>query len=189
MKKHPRLALAYFLVAALGSSSIADAGELAGVEMPDQITIGEHSLVLNGMGLRKKAFIKVYVAGLYLSERSGEPGTILAADAPRRMTMSFLFSVGADKMCDAWKEGLEKNTPSASSDVEARFETLCTLLDDLGKGDTLIVTYLPGAGTAVESNGVVKGTIPGKGFADALFASWLGPEPPGEEMKRGLLGG
>ena len=28
----------------------------------------------------------------------------------------------------------------------------------------------------------------GKGFADAVFAIWLGPKPPSENLKKGLLG-
>ena len=32
-------------------------------------------------------------------------------------------------------------------------------------------------------------TIPGKDFADALFAVWLGPNPVEVALKRALLGG
>jgi hypothetical protein len=176
-------------VTAIGWPSTTDAGGMAGVEMPDRISVGESSLVLNGLGLRKKAFIKVCVAGRYLSQPSSDPRATRADDEPRRMTMTILSGVSADKTSEAWKEGLERNTPSASPEVESQFETLCDHLDDLAKGDTLIVTYQPELGTAVESNGIVEGPIPGEAFANALFGSWLGPEPPGEEMKQGLLGG
>jgi len=37
--------------------------------------------------------------------------------------------------------------------------------------------------------GKVKGTIPGKEFARALFACWIGDKPPGKGFKAGLLGG
>src|SRR5947209_15933138 len=52
--------------AALSSPAPGRAGTLAGVTLPDSVQAGSESLVLNGMGLRKKLFIKVYVAGLYL---------------------------------------------------------------------------------------------------------------------------
>ena len=39
-------------------------------------------------------------------------------------------------------------------------------------------------------NGKTKGTLPGKAFADAVLATWIGPEPgPGEDFKKAMLGG
>jgi hypothetical protein len=32
------------------------------------------------------------------------------------------------------------------------------------------------------------GVIPSKAFADAVLACWIGPTPPTEELKTGLLG-
>lgn len=57
-------------------------------------------------------------------------------------------------------------------------------------GMELVFTYTPGTGTAVTVAGQTKGTIPGKAFADALLACWIGPKPgPGEDFKKALLGG
>jgi hypothetical protein len=176
------------LALAVGLSTVAWGDEHSGVSMPDTVEIGDQSLVLNGMGLRKKAIIKVYVAGLYLTERMNDAEAILAADAARRTAMEFKFKVSADKMCDAWKEGLENNSPGASAELEAKFETLCSYQADMEKGGMMVYTYVPGKGTEVAINDEVKGTIEGKDFADALFACWIGPEPPGEAFKKGLLG-
>jgi hypothetical protein len=184
MKKTLILVLAVILAVPLA----AWAGELYDVELADAITVGDHSLVLNGMGLRKKAFIKVYVGGLYLAEKSSDPAAILGADSPRRVVMAFKFDVGADKMCGAWEEGLDRNSPGASAEVAAQFDTLCSYMDDLEKGDQMIATYIPGVGTEIEMKGASKGTIAGKPFADALFACWLGPEPPSDDLKEGMLG-
>jgi hypothetical protein len=180
--------LILMLAAALTLPLAAPAGEIYDVELPDSITVGDHTLILNGMGLRKKAFIKVYVGGLYLAEKSADASAILAADSPRRVVMAFRFGVGADKMCGAWEEGLENNTPDASTDVAAKFDTLCTYMDDLDKGDQMIATYIPDQGTEIEVKGTSMGTIEGKPFADALFACWLGPKPPSDDLKEGMLG-
>ena len=174
------------LVAAM--TTAAWGGELAGVTKPDTVEVGDQTLVLNGMGLRKKAMFKVYVAGLYLTEKMNDAEAILAADSARRTSMAFLMGVSADKMCAAWKEGLEKNTSSPSDALQAKFDTLCEYQADMEKGELMIYTYVPGKGTAVEIKGEDKGTIEGKDFADALFACWIGPEPPGEAFKKGLLG-
>jgi hypothetical protein len=167
----------------------AAAGSLADVTMPDKIDAGGQALVLNGMGLRKKLFIKVYVGGLYLPAKERSPAKVTAADAPRRMLFHFLFSVSAKQMCDAWEEGLADNTKAAGADVKAGFKSLCGAMEDIPKGHEMVLTYLPGQGTRVEVNGKTKATIPGKPVADAILATWIGPHPgPGEDFKQAVLG-
>ena len=159
-----------------------------GVTLPTQIDVDGQALVLNGTATRKKFIVKVYVAGLYLPARETDAERILAADEPRHLVMQFVHDVDKGKMCNAWNEGLEKNTPDASSELKAQFETLCSYMEDIKKGEQFVFTYLPGTGTRVSVKGVEKGTIEGKEFADALFKVWIGPHPgPGEGFKKGLL--
>ena len=169
--------------------STAPAGELRGVSMPDQITVEGQSLVLNGMALRKKMIFKVYVAGLYLSERESDGEKVLAKDGMRRTVMQFMRSVSAKKVNGAWYEGLEANTPGYSADLKSRFDTLAQYMDNVKSGEQLVFTYIPEKGTEVQVKGLVKGTIAGKDFADALFSCWVGKKPgPGEGFKNALLG-
>jgi len=166
----------------------AAAGELAGVTLPDRATISGEELELNGMGLRKKFFIKVYVGGLYLPEARGDARAILAADEPRRMVMHFLYDVDKGKICEAWDEGLENNVDNPSDRVTAQFADLCDLMVDFEDGDEMSFTYVPGEGTTVNVGGEDVGTLEGKPFADAIASTWLGPEPPSKDFKEGLLG-
>jgi hypothetical protein len=162
---------------------------LAGVNLEDHATVAGQTLVLNGAGLRKKLFIKVYVGGLYLPAKQSNAAAVLAADAPRRQVMHFLYGVSKDQMCDAWNEGLEQNTKNPTAEVKAAFKTLCTLMEPIPKGNRLILTYVPGTGTTVEVNGKNKGTLPGKATADAILATWIGPDPgPGQDFKKSVLG-
>lgn len=167
----------------------AAAATLAGVTLPYKAEAGGQALMLNGLGLRKKFFIKVYVGGLYLPAKERSPAKVLGADASRRMSFHFLYSVTAKQMCDAWDEGLADNAPSAPAEVKAGFKTLCTYMEDIPKGNEMVLTYVPGQGTRVEVNGKAKGTLPGKPTADAVLASWIGPHPgPGEDFKQAVLG-
>jgi len=160
-----------------------------GVTLPGTVEVAGHSLVLNGVALRKKAIFKVYVAGLYLAAKSTDANAVLAADSPRRMVMQFVRDVGKDKMCEAWDEALANNTPNASAEIKADFTTLCGYMEDIKDKQQFVFTYLPGTGTEVSVAGVVKGTISGKEFADALFKAWIGPKPgPGEGFKKNLMG-
>ncbi|MEM7479700.1 MAG: chalcone isomerase family protein [Acidobacteriota bacterium] len=178
------------LVLVLVPATPAFAGKLAGVTLPDSVEVGDQEMVLNGMALRSKLFIKVYVAGLYLPAKTASPTAVLSADEPRRLDMNFLRSVGADSICGAWSDGLAANTPNASAELKGQFETLCSWMEDVDKGESFSFTYLPGTGTTVEVKGQNKGTLAGKAFADALFACWIGLEPgPGEGFRDDLMGG
>jgi hypothetical protein len=160
-----------------------------GVTLPTQIDVEGQALVLNGTATRKKFIVKVYVAGLYLPARETDAERILDADEPRHLVMQFVHDVDKGKMCNAWNEGLEKNTPDPTPELKAQFETLCSYMEDIKKGEQFVFTYLPGSGTRVSVKGVEKGTIEGKAFADALFKVWIGPHPgPGEGFKKQLLG-
>ncbi|MDX1387349.1 MAG: chalcone isomerase family protein, partial [bacterium] len=116
------------------------AGTLQGVTMPDTATVNGKSLVLNGMGLRKKSFIKVYVAGLYLPSKMSDARAIVAADTERRMIMSFLRGVGKGKICGAWDSGLVDNTANVTSELKSQFKTLCTYMADMSDGGKMTYT-------------------------------------------------
>jgi hypothetical protein len=177
------------LALALTTAVPAMAGSLAGVDMPNRVDVGDGQLVLNGMALRKKFIIKVYVAGLYLPQKQTNASRVLSGDTARQVRMEFLYGVSQDQMCEAWNEGLEANTPNASAAVKQGIERVCSFMEDADKGDTYTFTYVPGEGTTVAFNGRTKGTVPGKAVADALFASWIGPNPgPGEEFREDLMG-
>src|SRR5882724_8090626 len=169
--------------------SFAFAATLADVKMDDKVVVNGQTLTLNGLGLRKKLFFKIYVGGLYLTAKSSNPAAILGADTSRRMVMHFLFSVSKDQMCDAWSEGLEDNTPNATAEVKKAFKTLCAWMEPIEKGNRLVLTYVPGSGTMVEVNGKMKGTLPGKPTADAIVSTWIGPKPAmGDDFKNAVLG-
>jgi len=168
----------------------AAAAELAGVKLGDAAKVGEQNLVLNGIALRTKMWIKIYVAGLYLPAKQTDAAKVLAADQPRRMVFHFLYGVSSDQICEAWEDGLTANVPNASANLKQDFKTLCTWMSGVGKNVDLVLTYLPGTGTTVEVAGQNKGTTAGKEFADAVLSTWIGPNPaPGADFKKALLGG
>jgi len=179
------LALVFVLI--LGS--VAQAATLEGVTLPDTETVAGKSLVLNGIGLRKKGLFKVYVAGLYLPAKETSAEKVLAGDTERKMVLQFVRNVSKDQICNAWHEGLDNNSPAKAKALRPNFDTLCTYMQDLKEGNQLAFAYAPGKGTTISVNGVEKGTIAGKEFADAMFACWIGPNPPGEAFKKALMGG
>jgi len=169
----------------------ADTGRtVSGVTMPATIEVGGTTLNLNGMALRKKFIIKVYVAGLYVATTSNNAEEILAADTPRQMVMHFISGHGSKgKICGAWDDGLKDNTPNASAELKQQFTELCGMMQDIKDEESLTITYIPGAGTTIDIAGTNKGQIGGKDFADAVLRCWIGPKPgPGGGFKKDLLG-
>lgn len=167
----------------------AMSADKAGVVMLDTQMVGDSQLWLNGMALREKFVFDVYVAGLYLTEKSSDPEAILSKDAPRMMVMHFVRDVEAKKINDAWFKGLEANVPNVTPELKAKFEQLAKMMQDVKEGEAMGFTYNPATGTDVMVAGQPKGGIPGKDFADAILATWIGPKPgPGSKFKAALLG-
>ncbi|MBK5259345.1 MAG: chalcone isomerase family protein, partial [Thermoanaerobaculia bacterium] len=57
------------VTAFLAVTAVAEAATVGGVDISDKTTVGGQTLVLNGAGLRKKFFIKVYTGALYLPSK------------------------------------------------------------------------------------------------------------------------
>jgi hypothetical protein len=172
-------------VSTLGTAALA--GELSGVTLPDTLKAGEKMLKLNGLGLRKKAMFKVYVGGLYLESPSKDAGAILASDQAKAIRMHFLRDLTKAQLVEAFQEGFEGNVKDRAPQ-KAAFDKMLALVPDVKEGNTLTFAYLPGKGTILSAGSRELGVFEGKGFADAVFAIWLGPKPPSEDLKKGLLG-
>jgi hypothetical protein len=186
MKRH-LLAAALALCAA--APAPARAAKVAGVEFPDTVDAGGQTLRLNGVGLRKKLFIKVYAAGLYLREPLRDAAAVVAADAPKRVRMVFLRDVSRKQVMDAYREGFEKNSGGPGlKELLAKLEQIAPAIPaELKEHAEMLVTYVPGEGTTVVSP-AGKATVDGKEFADALFKNWLGASPADDDLKKGMLG-
>ncbi len=183
-----RQAAALLAAGFLLASPVALARELAGVTMPDTVTVGEKTLKLNGMGVRKKAIFKVYVGGLYLETASKDATAILAADAPRAIRMQYVRNVEKAKITEAFREGFENNAKELAAKQKGAIDKMIAAFPDLKDGETMSFTYVPGKGTTLIHGGKDLFAAEGKEFADAVFSLWLGPRPPSEDLKKGLLG-
>lgn len=186
MKNLSRLLLAAALAAGTWS---APAAELSGVKMPDTLTLGDKALKLNGLGMRKKSIFKVYVGALYVEAASKDAAAIVAADAPKAIKMHFVRSIDKEKLNEGFKEGFEANAKDKLAAEKAGIDKFMSLTSDVKDGDEWQFAYVPGKGTTVSHGDKEMGLIEGKGFADALFLLWLGPKPPSEDLKKGMLGG
>jgi hypothetical protein len=178
---------AVVLVVTLGALEL-QAASLAGVTLPDTQQLGGKTLVLNGLGLRTKYMVKVYVAGLYVEQKSSDANAIIKADAPKRIVLQFVHGASKSQMTDAFTESFNDNTPDAMKTMKPDIDKLLSAIDAVKVGDQMIFTYAPGTGTTFAMNGQDKVTIPGPAFGQVMFSVWLGPKPPTADCKKGLLG-
>ncbi len=182
------MALAACLMACLARP--VRARERAGVTLPDHATVEGKTLVLNGMGLRKATWlrVKVYVAGLYLEEKSLDADAILRPERTKRIVLVFVRAVGREDLLKAWDESFKENAGGDFAALEGRIATFHGWMPNrVAKGDTFAFTYLPGTGVLVTVKNETRGTIPGADFARSLFANWLGERTPSPALKAGLL--
>lgn len=162
------------------------AATLADVTLPDTMIVGNQTLVLNGMGLRTKMFMKIYVGGLYVEKKTGDANAVIQADATKRVVLQFIYGeVTRDQMVESFSEGFKGNAPGA---IQSQVDQFLKAIETMKKGEQLVATYVPGTGTTLTIRGKDKLTIAGLPFAQALFSVWLGPKPPTSDLKNGMLG-
>ncbi|HEU0199749.1 MAG TPA: chalcone isomerase family protein [Burkholderiaceae bacterium] len=167
--------------------------EVAGVKLEPAAQVGGQPLVLNGAGVRTRAFFKVYVAGLYVPQKSTEPKSLLAQKGPRRVAIHLLRDVDAETFAGALNDGLKANhSEEQLAAMKAQLETFNASMKSVGevkKGDAVFLD-LAGGGTQLIVNGQPRGAaIPGEEFFTALLRIWIGDQPADGALKKGMLGG
>ncbi|MGD0210884.1 MAG: chalcone isomerase family protein [Desulfomonilia bacterium] len=178
------------LLTVLFFATSAFALELAGVNMPDTIKAGGNDLVLNGAGIRTKFFIKAYVGGLYLKQKSSDAEKIMDADEP--MAVKLVMTSGlvtSDKMESAVREGFENSTKGNIAPIKDKIEAFINVFKaKLAKGDVFEFVNVPGKGVEIYKNGSLASTIQGLDFKKALFGIWLCDKPAQADLKNKMLG-
>jgi chalcone isomerase-like protein len=186
-----RACLILAAVASLAVPPSAFAAECQKIQFPDTVNAAGTDLVLNGLGIRKATIlaVKVYVAGLYLPQKSADPEQILRSNRPWQLTLRFVRDVDASDMHSAFKEGFENALGQKAATLKPQIDAMNAQIVEIKKGQYLTFTNDPAKGVTVDMNGAAGSPIQGPDFAMALLSVWLGPKPPNADLKTGLLGG
>lgn len=179
------LCCAGLLIVATPRSAIA--AEIADIEFPNQLSADGAQLSLNGVGLRTAIFgIRVYAMALYLEAASKDPITIITSRRPKRLVLHFLRDLDADDLQEAWQEGFEKNVESVAA-IQPQIDRFKAAMTDVREGDWMVIDHADDT-INVTLNDTPVARIEGARFATGLLSVWLGPEPPNDHLKAGLLG-
>ena len=169
----------------------ADARRVAGVEIPETLENGGASLVLNGVGIRTRVFLDIYVGGLYLQKKSADAAAIMDADEPMAIRLWIVTGlITNDRMQKSIEEGFQKSTRGNTAPIREEIDALIGVYaEEINDEDVFELVYLPGQGLIVYKNGIYTATIEcGLSFKRALFGIWLSDRSVQTSLKNGMLG-
>ena len=178
---------------ALLTFGLTQAVEVEGVKFDTQTQVASSELALNGAGLRKKVFFKVYAMGLYLAEKQTDADAILTAKGGKRIAITLLRDLTAQQFVDALQEGIVDNHSEAEmaalQDRITQFSETMLGIGEAKTGTVVLIDWLPESGTQLLVGGQAKGTpIAGEDFYRALLKIWIGNKPVQDDLKQALLG-
>jgi hypothetical protein len=182
--------LTVFLLLA-GPGPFGHAAEVAGLRIPDQVRLHHDAtpLKLNGAGIRRKLFFKIYVGALYLPAPAHATAAVLAMPGPKRVSMHFLYKeVSQEKLANGWRDGFENNLAgNVFESLRDRLARFNNLFRTVRRGDVIALDFLPDGTTEVWINNELQGQVPGTDFQRALLLVWLGDDPADDDLKRAML--
>src|SRR5258708_4934485 len=111
----------------------AFAAELEGVKLDDKLTAGQQELQLNGLALRTRFFFKVYVAGLYLPQKTQSAQAALDMPGAKRMTLVMLRDVDSDSFTQSLRAALRDSNSAADLErLKPQVEALFAAIQHIG---------------------------------------------------------
>ncbi|MFT4545395.1 MAG: hypothetical protein ACI9EQ_001869 [Bacteroidia bacterium] len=162
-----------------------------GVTLPATMKAGDNNISLNGGGIRKKLFFKLYTGGLYLEEKTEDADKIMNADKGMAVKLQITSSmISSENMSEAINEGFGKSTKDNTAPLKDKIAQFVATFgkEEIVEGNVFDIVYVPGKGVESYKNGKLQSTIEGMDFKKALFGIWLCSEPADEDLKEGMLG-
>ncbi|MDY6905845.1 MAG: chalcone isomerase family protein [Thermodesulfobacteriota bacterium] len=163
------------------------------VELPDTLQItNADTLILNGGGIRKKFFMDIYVAGLYLKEKNSDYMDIINMDEDMAIKIVIVSKlITAERFMEATEAGFERTTNGNTEPIRGKIDKALQVFNsEFNVGDVFDIVYIKGQGTTFTKNGKFISTITGMDFKKALFGIWIIDKPShkNEKLREGMLG-
>ena len=187
--RHATGALVAFMLLAFAKAALGV--EVDGVHFADRVTLDGESLLLNGVGTRRVTIfnVKVYVAGLYIRERTRSGAEVLRPDRRKYFVAVMKRDVSRDDTAPIFREGIERSARADSDALRSEILAFERWIPSMREGQQLMVAFTPSSGVAVRST--AKGE-PFRGsirFGTALFGMWIGPRAKDTDLRESLLRG
>lgn len=195
MKKISLVArLSTFLISGLLLTAQVQASvEIEGVQLDDTATLQGTKLVLNGATVRKRAYFKTDVVGLYLPQRTTKPDSIYKGDTPMRLVLVMLRDVPSATITRYFVSDFKQ----VASDAEFK-QTINEVgnlglvygtLDRVHKGDVVTIDWTPEKGIKAAINGKLlneRDDFKSRLFWEIYMRMYVSAAAP-EDLRTGLL--
>ena len=162
--------------------------DVAGINLSESVKIGGQKLQLNGYGIRKKYFFKIYVGSLYTAQKATAAAQVVDDNGGKLIRMNFLYSkIEKEKIVGGFAKGIDKNASQLRSDPAVdRF--LGWFDADFIEGDQVDLQMAADGTVSAIHNGRTLGSIQSSNLVKALLLIYLGDDPADDDMKDGMLG-
>jgi hypothetical protein len=161
------------------------------VKLPATLNAEKTNLVLNGGGVRKKAFFKLYVAGLYVEQKTKNAEAIVNENKPVAIRLQITSSmINSENMSEAIQEGFGRSLKGNTKPLQPKIDAFIATFkkEAIKEGDIFDLYYVPGTGVKAYKNNKLQSTIEGLDFKKALLGIWLSATPVDDLLRQGLLG-
>ncbi len=147
----------------------------------------ELALPLRGVGVKTLFMMRIFVAAFYVDKTMSAQQVL--GDVPKHLEVKFFTTIPGSEFAKFTIKNMKINTTAAEfKKIADRVPLMSKLFPNIKSGDIFALTYVPDKGTIFTLNGKERGVIPGADFAKALFATWIGPKPIDNVLKRQVLG-
>lgn len=157
---------------------------------PEQLSLTQNNLNLNGHGVRRKYFITLYSLGLYLGEKSNDDAKIYNSNS--NMNIRLVVESGflsKEKLQEAviteFKKQAGKKYESKKSQLE---EFLFCFNAGVNRGDVFDFNFTKLNTLVILKNGIQVQKIRDLEFKQIFYKIWLGSNPVDDNLKIKLLG-
>jgi len=183
-----KLIYASMMAFLMAMSSMAQT-EVAGVNLPDTLEVGETQLALNGAGVREKFWMDMYAGGLYTDVKMTKASKVMNEDALMAIELHIVSGlISSQKMSFAVEQGFQNSTKGNTKPIRSKIDKFISFFsDEILVGDVFDITYLPSKGVVVFKNNEELGTIEGLDYKKALFGIWFCDKPADEDLMNGML--
>ena len=172
-------------------STHAQITNIGGIKLKETIKLGKNNLQLNGAGQRSKLFIDLYIAALYLSNKSQDAQAIISADEPMLIQIHVVSNlITSENLTRGTMEGFSKATDNKTEAIQTQIDDFLDAFKETIKiGDMFEIVYLPNKGvTVIKNRHIVKILAVDLDFKRALFGIWLSDKPAQKSLKDKMLG-
>jgi hypothetical protein len=170
----------------------ADAQKVVnGITFPPKLKRENAELLLNGAGVRKKMFFKLYVAGLYVHTKTKDAGDVVNGDKEEAMYLTITSGmINSGNMSEAIEDGFKKSMNNNLAPLQSKIDLFIDAFrkEGIREGDVFEMWYEPITGVMTTKNGKFQSVIAGWDFKKALFGIWFSDNPVDDDLKKALLG-